>query len=725
MPTCLEHWLTMAPTTCYGYKRRYHDIDTLKKQIIIHGKNAGVIIADKNDGPVLSMDDFIKVSPKILSRKRPRIEQPMAQTQDAVLVPMVQAQAQQPMADAALVPMVQAQAQQPMADAALVPMVQAQAQQPMAQAQVPMIDLEQPMAQTAEQPMAQAQVPMQEADATDSTSATEISPPSAHFPNANGARKPLVLNGITIEVDPVTFMVNATQMCKAGGKLYANYSSSIGMTEYIYALSSVIGIPITELTVSNQGGRPELQGTMVHRRVALYLAQRISPVFAVQVTGWLEELRNENATLSTQIEDLQRVVEQHPGVVAQRAIAPICCTNTNGARRVVPTKPLVLNGFTIEVDPDTFMVNATMMCKAAGKLFGHYWQLDSTKIHLRELSSDIGIPITELVIINQGGRADRQGTCVHFRLALHLAYWLSTEVQVQFSKWIAELLLTGRVELGNEMNVQQLEDVWKRRIEEGEAKAAMDLDAEQDRCRKLELRLATIQEARQQFDEENRALVAIKTREDLEAAVQFQARATAPTISSYKEGDNVLYLARIDGTKFKYGCSKNVGRRFDTHRRPGVYPTFEPIGVLPCSNAVASEDQVRAYVKKTNIGVEYGTQREIVVLESVDALQRMMNKMQKCCRQRPASEGSEVLLRRNEVKASIKMKKIDARVDMEKIKAELEEKKIAAELDEKKIAAGLEEKKMDVGEKNKDREMKKLQMVLDGLIDFDQFLLIK
>jgi len=36
-------------------------------------------------------------------------------------------------------------------------------------------------------------------------------------PAANGpiARKPLVLNGITIEVDPQTLMVNATQMCKA------------------------------------------------------------------------------------------------------------------------------------------------------------------------------------------------------------------------------------------------------------------------------------------------------------------------------------------------------------------------------------------------------------------------------------------------------------------------------------------------------------------------------
>jgi hypothetical protein len=101
------------------------------------------------------------------------------------------------------------------------------------------------------------------------------------------ARKPLVLNGITIEVDPQTLMVNATQMCSAAGKFYAHYSTTIGMTEYKNALSSAIGIPIAELIKCKNGNR---EGTMVHRRVALYLAQKLSPVFAVQVTGWLEEL---------------------------------------------------------------------------------------------------------------------------------------------------------------------------------------------------------------------------------------------------------------------------------------------------------------------------------------------------------------------------------------------------------------------------------------------------
>jgi len=101
-------------------------------------------------------------------------------------------------------------------------------------------------------------------------------------------KKPLVLNGMVIEVDPVTSMVNATQMCQAGGKLYAHYSSTAEMTEFVQTLSSNIGIPILDLVKSTPGGNHS--GTWVHRRVAMYLAQRISPLFNVQVTGYLDEL---------------------------------------------------------------------------------------------------------------------------------------------------------------------------------------------------------------------------------------------------------------------------------------------------------------------------------------------------------------------------------------------------------------------------------------------------
>ena len=47
-------------------------------------------------------------------------------------------------------------------------------------------------------------------------------------------------------------------------------------------------------------------------------------------------------------------------------------------------------------------INATAMCKAAGKLWGHYFENKATKEFLKELSSVMGIPITALVCTIQG-----------------------------------------------------------------------------------------------------------------------------------------------------------------------------------------------------------------------------------------------------------------------------------------------------------------------------------
>ena len=134
-------------------------------------------------------------------------------------------------------------------------------------------------------------------------------------------------------------------------------------------------------------------------------------------------------------------------------------------------KPLVLNGMVVEVDPVTSMVNATQMCQAGGRFFNDYYRQKSTEEYLQTLSSSMGIPVFDLVRTKPGHNG---GTMVHFQVALHVAYWLSSEVQVQFSKWIGELLLTGRVELGKEKTPEELDAIWKSRIAEEQAKLQAD-----------------------------------------------------------------------------------------------------------------------------------------------------------------------------------------------------------------------------------------------------------
>lgn len=70
--------------------------------------------------------------------------------------------------------------------------------------------------------------------------------------------------------------VNATAMCKAGGKRFQNYSRTKQTEVWIAYLSSVTHISVTELMFTIQGGDPGLQGTWVHIDIALDLAQWVS-----------------------------------------------------------------------------------------------------------------------------------------------------------------------------------------------------------------------------------------------------------------------------------------------------------------------------------------------------------------------------------------------------------------------------------------------------------------
>lgn len=83
-------------------------------------------------------------------------------------------------------------------------------------------------------------------------------------------------------------------------------------------------------------------------------------------------------------------------------------------------------------------INGTAICKSANKLIGHYLSNKATKEFLDELSSVIGIPITELIQIIQGGDPSLQGTWVHPYVATNLAQWASAKIAVKVSIWVTE-----------------------------------------------------------------------------------------------------------------------------------------------------------------------------------------------------------------------------------------------------------------------------------------------
>ncbi len=83
--------------------------------------------------------------------------------------------------------------------------------------------------------------------------------------------------------------INATAMCKVAGRTWSQYRERRETNAFLDELSSVLGIPRTDLIQTIQGGIPQHQGTWVHPRVAIHLAQWLSPEFAVMVSGWVLE----------------------------------------------------------------------------------------------------------------------------------------------------------------------------------------------------------------------------------------------------------------------------------------------------------------------------------------------------------------------------------------------------------------------------------------------------
>lgn len=93
--------------------------------------------------------------------------------------------------------------------------------------------------------------------------------------------------GFIIHQRPKDGYINATAMCQAAGKRWFDYKRQLTTQPFLDELSSATGIPASEIIQSLSGGHPHLQGTWVHPRVAIHLAQWLSPEFAVQVSGWV------------------------------------------------------------------------------------------------------------------------------------------------------------------------------------------------------------------------------------------------------------------------------------------------------------------------------------------------------------------------------------------------------------------------------------------------------
>lgn len=94
---------------------------------------------------------------------------------------------------------------------------------------------------------------------------------------------------------------DATAMCQANGKLWADYQRLTRTTAYIQALAASLNLPADQLVITTTTGPNHLRGTWVHPRLAVDLARWLSPEFAVWMDGWfLEQLEQPAAAPALQ-----------------------------------------------------------------------------------------------------------------------------------------------------------------------------------------------------------------------------------------------------------------------------------------------------------------------------------------------------------------------------------------------------------------------------------------
>jgi hypothetical protein len=118
------------------------------------------------------------------------------------------------------------------------------------------------------------------------------------------------------------------------------------------------------------------------------------------------------------------------------------------------------DNYQLEYREEDGFINITNLCKAGGKEFKNWNKNEKTKRFLEVLSSTVLIRTVELLKQEQGGNGERH-TWAHPQVAINIAQWISPEFDVLVSKWVYEIMLTGKVDIKDNKTTQELDKMNK------------------------------------------------------------------------------------------------------------------------------------------------------------------------------------------------------------------------------------------------------------------------
>ncbi len=201
---------------------------------------------------------------------------------------------------------------------------------------------------------------------------------------------------------------------------------------------------------------------------------------------------------------------------------------------------MTLNNVQLIIRKEDGYLNAGSLCRAGNKLFTGWQRNQRSQAFLKEVETRIDKPLIET-----SKSENRHGTYVHPIIAINIAQWISPQFDVDVTKWIFELFLTGTVVLSENKTLSELDKIYQEKVE-------------------LEKKYTKLGESYEQLSQDHK-----KLQTDHQSLVRNHEKIkTRKTEYKFQDG-NCFYLVRNiteTDTKYKFGITNNMTQRLRTYR---------------------------------------------------------------------------------------------------------------------------------------------------------------
>ena len=393
------------------------------------------------------------------------------------------------------------------------------------------------------------------------------------------------------------------------------------------------------------------------------------------------ELTQENEYLKCELESLKELKENtnetdseselHLPKKSSESLETTVVINNNSFNLFsnLTCKNLVLNNIEIIYRKEDGYIDATKLCQAGDKRYNNWYQNDKTRRFLDVLSSTTGIPAFQLLKQEQGGNGERH-TWAHPQVAINIAQWISPEFDVQVSKWVYELCITGNVSLDTKTTTQELDNMLKEkyekqlqemnRLQEIENKYKYELDILKTKENELKEELEQYKHQNMKYtnniqsckDKERELLIILENTQNklLSVKENYENEINNKPLDKYVNeicdnfrlndkienyyGYNCLYVIYIDSINetddkkqyyLKFGETSNVENRMIQHRQK--FKNMKIMWIVKSNNANHTEKKLKEWLKTNNMLSKYENQTEIIKFDTEEQLFNIKDKI--------------------------------------------------------------------------------------------------